>query len=239
VAGLLVAAVLVGSSQPFGLWVGVAVAVTAAGIGTTAGPGGKHRSPRLPHPRWHPGEWSVGGLGRHVPHHRTRPLAALSRQMRRYLLVWFLAFVGSTGFFALYPLLLASVFGVSTSLGSAAFAAAAAVGTLLDAPAGRLADRLGPLTVLRGAGCRGVAGAAITAAASQEDEGGGLGAANAVAALGGAIGAVAAGALAALAGYDAVPAAAATLVILALAATFTLAPVPVAAARDGRQGETV
>ena len=97
-------------------------------------------------------EWPVGSPQRF--YHVT--LAAL-RQLRRasastfgvFLLAWVLSYAATAIVFSQYPVLMHNTYGISTAHSSLAFGAAAALGLLLYAPAGRWSDRIAPRLVLQ------------------------------------------------------------------------------------------
>jgi len=68
-----------------------------------------------------------------------------------FLLAWLLAFVGSSAFFALYPVLMAQLYGVTPRLAASTAALAYGTGLAVYAPAGRWSERYGPARVVHAA----------------------------------------------------------------------------------------
>jgi hypothetical protein len=76
---------------------------------------------------------------------------ALRSPFGRFLGAWLLSLTGSSVFFALYPVLMHEVFGITPALSSLACALAVGLRLFPYALAGRWSHRLGPARVLQGA----------------------------------------------------------------------------------------
>lgn len=88
--------------------------------------------------------------------------AALRSPFSAFTLLWLVSYAGAAAVFALYPVMMQQEFGVTPARSSAAFAVAATLGLFLYSPAGRWAEKRGPLRVLRsGLSMRVVAFAAL------------------------------------------------------------------------------
>jgi MFS family permease len=154
VGGLVVAGVL--SLAHLGLAFGVAAVVAALGLCfipllpniTTA------KQVALP-PRTHEplyaslGHFRLADLVRAFRHLGTTHLGIKPSPFARFLLVWLLANAGATFVFALYPLLMQKVYGVSPSVSAGVYACGVALSLGLYGGVGRLIQQRGPLTGLR------------------------------------------------------------------------------------------
>lgn len=140
VAGLLLAAAFTSGQMALGIWVAAATTLPALFLSRIGLPVGDpsvkpHASP---------------GLGP-LPHqaHRLRWADAvrlpemLRHAFGRFLLSWFAYNFGVAAFFAYFPLLMRRSFGIDPSLTATAYAAFAALGTVLFVLAGQWAGRVG------------------------------------------------------------------------------------------------
>jgi Major Facilitator Superfamily len=155
--GLLLAVWLSQLDVPVSLLAVASITALAAALGwvtTQTPPGPCTPKPVLRHPA-RQGEWA-----RQSPQHpyhqadfhmlrRLRP--ALRTPFGRFLGAWLLSLTGSSAFFALYPMLMHEVFGITPALSSLACALAVGLRLFLYAPAGRWSHRVGPARVLQGA----------------------------------------------------------------------------------------
>jgi MFS family permease len=140
VVGLLLAAVFTSGQMALGIWVAAATALPALFFGRLGLP--VNQPSVKPH--------ASPGLGA-LPHqaHRLRwaDLARLPEVMGhafgRFLLSWFAYNFGVAAFFAYFPLLMRRSFGIEPSLTATAYAAFAALGTVLFVLAGEWAGRFG------------------------------------------------------------------------------------------------
>jgi len=99
------------------------------------------------------GEWARHGP-QHLYHHAyfqaLQQLApALRSPLGLFLGTWFLSLLGSSAFFALYPVLVHDVFGITPLLSSSALAVAVSLRLVLYVPVGHWSSRRGPTCVLR------------------------------------------------------------------------------------------
>ena len=155
VGGLLLAAGLYPLDGRLTLLVVASIVVLAAMLGwlTTQTPPGQFTpKPVLFYPVRH-GEWARQSP-QHLYHHAyfqaLRQLApALRSPFGLFLGTWLLSLLGSSAFFALYPVLAHEVFGITPLLSSSALALAVSLRLVLYVPAGRWSGRLGPACVLR------------------------------------------------------------------------------------------
>ena len=163
VGGLLLA----GALSQVGLSVGLLIAAALTALGLA--PGWSVRTPtNLPfsrplllQPARH-AHWAAGSP-QHFYHLPTlKALQQMTHSLNSsffiFLVLWFFSFAGAAAFFSLYPVLMQQVYGVGSGTSSIGFAVAAAAGLALYAPAGRWAERFGPMRVLQaGLGMRGLA----------------------------------------------------------------------------------
>jgi len=155
VAGMLLAAGIIQASLEAGVWMAAGITALAVVLGwrTTRTPvAAVSPKPVVIHPVRH------GDLARRCPqqlyHHLTPDLVRQLRRVlqgpfRHFLLLWLCTLLGSSAFFALYPVLMREVFGITASLSAAAFAVAAGLRLMVYVPAGYWSHRVGPTRVLR------------------------------------------------------------------------------------------
>jgi predicted MFS family arabinose efflux permease len=131
-----------------------ALAAALGWMTTQTPPGPCTPKPVLRHPA-RQGEWAQQSP-QHLYHHayfhtlrRLRP--TLRSPFGRFLGAWLLSLTGSSAFFALYPVLVHEVFGITPALSSLACALAVGLRLFFYTPAGRWSHRLGPARVLQGA----------------------------------------------------------------------------------------
>lgn len=97
-------------------------------------------------------DWPIGSPQRlyHVTIGALRELTgAAASTFGVFLLAWVLSFAGTAVVFSQYPVLMHTAYGIGTTSSSLAFGAAAALGLLLYAPAGRWSDRRSPRSVVQ------------------------------------------------------------------------------------------
>ncbi len=170
VVGLLVAGLFGLAHALAGLEAAAMIAAAAAVLGWLATETPKSSSspaPVLLHPI-RQCEASILSPQRMFHYPDARAVSALGTALRSpfggFTLLWLVSFGGASAVFALYPVLMKQAFGATPARSSAAFAVAATLGLLLYAPAGRWAERRGPVRVLRfGLWTRFVAFAALAA----------------------------------------------------------------------------
>ncbi len=153
VAGLLLAGFFSRSALQDGLW--VAAGCTAVGslwaLQTTRHLGkiaiGR---PPLRNPSKQ-GEWPVVSPQRMYHYSGVRALKRmindLTSRFSLFQIAWFFSFTGTASIFALYPMLMANVYGIQPVLSTPVFAVAAALGLALYTPAGYYTKRSGTASV--------------------------------------------------------------------------------------------
>jgi len=155
----LVLAGFIGQRRPeFGLWLAGGagtLAIIPALIGTRRNSGVSFPQPPLLARPVHHAEWPAGSP-QHLYHHLTIKalktfFASFRSSFGLFLFAWLLSFAGSAAFFSFYPVLMQNTYGLQPGVSSAGYAAAAGLGLILYAPAGKWSGRRGPLLVLRGA----------------------------------------------------------------------------------------
>jgi MFS family permease len=101
------------------------------------------------------GEWTLGSPQRHYHHLGWQELQWLGMVLRTpfslFLATWLISFIGSSAFFAFYPVLMQQVFGMAAWLSSSVFALAVGLRLLLYAATGHWSETYGPVWVLRAA----------------------------------------------------------------------------------------
>jgi DHA1 family tetracycline resistance protein-like MFS transporter len=153
VAGLIMAAALIGLGKTDALIVSALLAVAAAGISVWKAPSPHPQTPfrpSLPHTARHI-DWPIASPPRmyHITIAALRDIEGIAQSnFGIFLLAWVFSYGGATVVFSQYPVLMRNAFHIGTTESSVAFGAAAAIGLLLYAPAGRLTDRLAPRFVL-------------------------------------------------------------------------------------------
>jgi MFS family permease len=156
VGGLALAGVLTRGAH---LHVGLLAAASLAGLAvlpawlcTPTPPGFLSPRPVLPHHSRH-SEWPHESLQRLLHHLSWKALYRGGQHLRvpfaLFLLSWLVAFIGSSAFFSLYPVLMQHLYGVSPGLAAAGSAIAYSLGLALYSPAGACSERQGPSRVLR------------------------------------------------------------------------------------------
>jgi MFS family permease len=155
VGGLALAAVLTqGGHLHFGLLAAAslaALAVLPAWLSTPMPPGSVSPRPALPHLSRH-SEWPHSAPHRRLHHLSWQALSQGGQHLRApvvlFLCSWLVAFIGSSAFFSLYPVLMQCLYGVSPGRAAAGSAIAYTVGLALYSPAGAWSEHHGPTRVL-------------------------------------------------------------------------------------------
>jgi DHA1 family tetracycline resistance protein-like MFS transporter len=168
VLGLLLAGGLSQVNLRFGLLVAAgmtAVAMLWSWV-TTREPEKPLKSRPILSQQFHHGEWVMISPQRLFHRLDLSALKQIKAGLRSpfgiFLLIWLVIFSGSTAVFSQYPVLMQKVFGVNPGISSAAFAVVVGLSLSFYAPAGLLADRFGPIRVMRaGLGARLVAFAGL------------------------------------------------------------------------------
>jgi len=157
VSGLLLAAWVSQSDLRLSLPVMTGGTVVAAGLGwwtTQTPPASLLPKPLLLHPVQHDA-WVLGAPQRLSHHHGWQEIRWLGTVLRTpfclFLVAWLLSIMGSSAFFAFYPVLMQEVFGIAVWLSSCAFAVAVGLRLLLYVSAGHWSEAYGPARVLRAA----------------------------------------------------------------------------------------
>jgi MFS family permease len=154
VIGLVAAGVLAGSQPRDGfLAAGVALLVAGALAFVTA-PG---RVPRDPGAKPSPKPMMGGDAGVSGPHHRSHHvswqelrdyLSVINRPLRRFLIVWLIAYPAMNGFATLFPVAMTHQFGMAPLLPSISYAVGVGCSLLLYVPVGNATHRVGGSRIL-------------------------------------------------------------------------------------------
>jgi MFS family permease len=149
VIGLL-AAGLLAQNHPGDGFVFAAVALLAAGaLAFVSAPG---RQPRAPGDKPAPRPMVGGDAGVSGPHHRGHHLSlrelrafldVINRPLRRFLVVWLIAYPAMNGFATLFPLAMTRAYGMNPIMPSSAYAIGVAASLLLYTQVGMATHRLG------------------------------------------------------------------------------------------------
>lgn len=146
----LIAAGLLAHRHPGGgfMLAGLALLV-AGGLAVASAPG---RVPRDPREKPAPRPMVGGDAGVSGPHHRGHHvswrelgayLSVINPTLRRFLIVWLIAYPAMNGLATLFPVAMTQQFGMDPFLPSSAYAIGVAASLLLYAPVGRATHRLG------------------------------------------------------------------------------------------------
>lgn len=156
VGGLVLAGVLTrGAHLHLGLLAAASLAglaVLPAWLSTPPPPAPLSPRPVLPHlsPQ---SEWPHGSPQRFLHHLSWKALYRRGQHLRSrfalFLFSWLVAFIGSSAFFSLYPVLMQHLHGVNPGLAAAGSAMAHSLGLVLYSPAGACSERHGPVRVLQ------------------------------------------------------------------------------------------
>jgi MFS family permease len=153
-AGLLLAGLLLAGPLAYGFWLSAALSAVAIAVGHLGLPSNcrPHGMP-LPPLSWsrlmgtfHSGP-TIGGLLHHSHHLRGEALRRLPQSLGRdfglFLIAWSAINFGVAPFFAYYPLMMNSTYGIVPTATALLYALAAAVGIGLFIAAGRAAQQFG------------------------------------------------------------------------------------------------
>jgi hypothetical protein len=149
VIGLVAAGALAQRAPGLGFVVAGAALLLAGALAMASAPA---RQPRAPGDRPPPRPMVGGDAGVAGPHHRGHHvswqelrgfLGVITPSLRRFLIVWLIAYPGMNGFATLFPVAMTRQFGMGAVLPSAAYALGVAASLLLYAPAGSATHRIG------------------------------------------------------------------------------------------------
>lgn len=149
VIGLLAAGVLAQRAAGLGFVVAGAALLLAGALAIVSAPA---RLPRTPHEKPPPRPMVGGDAGVPGPHHRGHHLSwqelrgflgVITRPLRRFLIVWLIAYPAMNGFATLFPVAMTRQFDMGPMLPSIAYALGVAASLLLYAPTGSATHRLG------------------------------------------------------------------------------------------------
>jgi hypothetical protein len=149
VIGLVAAGVLASVHARTGFLVSGAVLLAAGVLARASAPGRMQRAPQdKPAPRpMVGGDAGVAG-SHHRGHHISWEelgayLSVINRTMRRFLIIWLIAYPAMNGFATLFPVVMTRQFGMNPMLPSSAYAIGVAGSLWLYAPVGMATHRLG------------------------------------------------------------------------------------------------
>ena len=161
VIGLLAAGLLAQGHPSTGFVFAGAVLLLAGALAFASAPASEHRDPDAKPP---PRPMMGGDAGVSGPHHHGHHLSwqqlgvflsVINRRLRRFLIVWLIAYPAMNGFATLFPVAMTREFGMAPILPSSAYAVGVAASLLLYTPAGVATHRLGGARMLmRGFGAR-------------------------------------------------------------------------------------
>jgi len=151
----LVSAGLLASAHPGDGFIAAAAALLVAGaLAIASAPG---RAPRHPTAKPPPRPMMGGDAGISGPHHRGHHitwgellayLSVINRPLRRFLIVWLIAYPAMNGFATLFPVAMTRQFGMNPIFPSAAYAIGVGVSLLLYGPVGMATHRVGGAKML-------------------------------------------------------------------------------------------
>jgi MFS family permease len=154
VIGLLVAGLLAQGYPSIGFVFAGAVLLVAGALAFVSAPGRERRDPGAKPP---PRPMMGGDAGVSGPHHHGHHiswqqlgayLSVINRRLRRFLIVWLIAYPAMNGFATLFPVAMTHEFGMAPILPSSAYAVGVAASLLLYTPAGVATHRLGGARML-------------------------------------------------------------------------------------------
>jgi MFS family permease len=157
-AGLLLAGLILSGPLAYGFWLAAVLSVLAIVVGHLGLPSNRHDMEIcLPPLAWrrlmgsfHSGP-PVGGLLHHSHHLQGEALRRLANSIEgefvRFLLAWAALSFAVAPFFAYYPLIMRSTFGIAPATIALLYALAAAIGIGLFVAAGRAAQQFGSRVV--------------------------------------------------------------------------------------------
>ena len=154
VIGLLAAGLLAQGHPSTGFVFAGAVLLVAGALAFASAPARERRDPGAKPP---PRPMMGGDAGVSGPHHHGHHiswqqlgvfLSVINRRLRRFLIVWLIAYPAMNGFATLFPVAMTRQFGMAPILPSSAYAIGVAASLLLYAPAGAATHRLGGARML-------------------------------------------------------------------------------------------
>jgi MFS family permease len=154
VIGLLVAGLLAQGYPSIGFVFAGAVLLVAGALAFASAPARERRDPGAKPP---PRPMMGGDAGVSGPHHHGHHLSwqqlgvflsVINRRLRRFLIVWLIAYPAMNGFATLFPVAMTHEFGMAPILPSSAYAVGVAASLLLYTPAGVATHRLGGARML-------------------------------------------------------------------------------------------
>ncbi len=154
VGGLLLSAALTGPRLRAGIMLAAGLNLVACLMAWRSAPSvpiSARPRPPLPHAPRH-ADWPVVSP-QQLYHVTGAALGELTRAAASafgvFLLAWTFSYAGTAVVFSQYPVLMHSAYGIGATWSSLTFGAAAALGLLLYAPAGRWSDRMAPRRVVQ------------------------------------------------------------------------------------------
>ena len=154
VIGLLAAGLLAQGHPSTGFVFAGAVLLLAGALAFASAPGTERLDPGAKPP---PRPMMGGDAGVSGPHHHGHHiswqqlgvfLSVINRRLRRFLIVWLIAYPAMNGFATLFPVAMTRQFGMAPILPSSAYAVGVAASLLLYTPAGVATHRLGGARML-------------------------------------------------------------------------------------------
>ncbi len=154
VIGLVTAGLLARGHPAVGFVCAGILLLVAGGLAAVSAPS---RAPRHPEAKPAPRPMMGGDAGVSGPHHRGHHvswqelgayLSVINRKLRRFLIVWLIAYPAMNGIATLFPLAMTRQFGMDPILPSSAYAVGVAASLLLYAPVGMATHRLGGAQIL-------------------------------------------------------------------------------------------
>lgn len=154
VIGLVAAGVLARQSVGIGFIAAGAALLLAGALAIASAPTG---APRAPNDKPPPRPMVGGDAGVHGPHHRGHHVSwqelrgflnAITPALRRFLIVWLIAYPAMNGIATLFPVAMTRQFGMVPVLPSGAYALGVAASLLLYSPVGAATHRLGGARML-------------------------------------------------------------------------------------------
>ena len=142
VIGLLAAGLLAQGHPSTGFVFAGAVLLLAGALAFASAPRSERRDPEAKPP---PRPMMGGDAGVSGPHHHGHHLSwqqlgvflsVINRRLRRFLIVWLIAYPAMNGFATLFPVAMTRQFGMAPILPSSAYAVGVAASLLLYTPAG-------------------------------------------------------------------------------------------------------
>jgi Na+/melibiose symporter-like transporter len=149
VIGLVTAGVLARSHPAAGFFCAGGALLAASALAIATAPA---RAPRLRHAGPPPRPMMGGDAGISGPHHHghhlswqemRRSFAVINRPLRRFLIVWLVAYPAMNGFATLFPVAMTHEFGMNPLLPAGTYAIGVGASLLLYTPVGMMTHRIG------------------------------------------------------------------------------------------------